>query len=314
MKKILVVFICLIALSFSLCACSNDVGNNGDADNNGNLSTDGGADTNDDATKPDDTNKPDDTDNTPVFDSSSIVGTWQLYSVDFEGKAYALGEELNGEILHANMMVMEFKEDGKGTYSLMVGGNQSPEVFPITWKTESESWIAHINGIDSETTIVDGKLFMNDVYSKMVYIFTKQINNGGVDSGDKIEEENDALNGEYGLNPIVVENISSGVKATYNVGETYNGMLLTSDTISVVLNNGSGTMSYSFERSVTTNITYEVIDDKFIMICEDAVDLFNDGNPQNRYELLMEEIDGKMCFVLTASNIYSIFSYYVIAQ
>ena len=134
------------------------------------------------------------------------------------------------------------------------------------------------------------------------------------DEKEDHEKEDDELNGKYGLNHIVVENISSGSKKTYNVGDTYYGMLLSSDTISVTLNNGSGSMSYAFERSVTTDITYEVIDDKFIMLCEDAVDLFNNGNPQHRYELSIEQIDDKVCFVLTASNVYSIFSYYVIEQ
>ena len=138
------------------------------------------------------------------------------------------------------------------------------------------------------------------------------------DTGTQDEDDKDAsideMNGIYGLYRIVKENISSGEKDVYNVGDNYYGMLLSTNTISVTLNNGTGVMSYAFESSVTTNITYEVIDDKFIMICEDAVDLFNDGNPQYRYELLIEEHDGKICFVLNASNKYSNFSYYVIKQ
>ena len=50
------------------------------------------------------------------------------------------------------------------------------------------------------------------------------------------------------------------------------------------------------------------------MICEDAVDLFNNGNPQTRFELLIEELDGKVCFVLNASGVYDAFSYYVVAK
>lgn len=138
------------------------------------------------------------------------------------------------------------------------------------------------------------------------------------DTGIQGEEEEktsiDEMNGVYGLYRIVVENISSGEKDVYNVGDNYYGMMLSTDTISVTLNNGTGVMSYVFESTVTTNITYEVIDDKFIMICEDAVDLFNDGNAQHRYELLIEEHDGKICFVLNASSKYSNFSYYVIEQ
>ena len=126
--------------------------------------------------------------------------------------------------------------------------------------------------------------------------------------------EADELNGEYGLSHIVVTNISNGQVRTYREGDSYYGMLLSFQTISVTLNNGTGTMSYSFERTVTTNITYEKIDNKFIMICEDAVDLFNNGNPQTRFELLIEELDGKVCFVLTASGVYDVFSYYVVAK
>ena len=308
MKKNILVFILLIALILSLFACSNGAGNNDDAGVNGD------AGINDDTDNNDDTPTKDEDDNPPVLDSTTIVGLWELYSVNSDGKTYALGEELNGEILHADMMVMEFKADGTGVYNMMVAGNQSPAVFAFTWETVNDSWIIHMNGNDIETSIVGANLLMYEAYSKTAYTFTKKTNNGDVGSEDKTEEETDALNGEYGLHHIIVENITSGDKAMYNVGDSYYGMLLSPDTISVMLNNGSGTMSYSFERSVTTNITYEVIDDKFIMICEDAVDLFNNGNPQNRYELLMEEIDGKMCFVLTASSIYSIFSYYVIAQ
>ena len=120
--------------------------------------------------------------------------------------------------------------------------------------------------------------------------------------------------GEYGLHHIVVENISNGQKETYQLGEYYYGMLLSSNTISVTISQGAGVMSYVFEQSITTDITYEVQGDKFIMTCQDAVDLFNDGNPQYRYELSIEEIDNKICFVLTATGKYNIFSYYVIAQ
>ena len=84
---------------------------------------------------------------------------------------------------------------------------------------------------------------------------------------------NDPLNGEYGLHHIVVERISSGEKNTYNVGDTYLGLVMSNSTISVELNNGSGTMTYDFGSVISTNITYEIVDDKFIMICDDAVDI-----------------------------------------
>ena len=132
------------------------------------------------------------------------------------------------------------------------------------------------------------------------------------EEGDPIED--DELNGEYGLSHIVVKNISNGSIRTYRVGDSYYGMLLSFQTIGVNLYNGAGVMSYAFERTVTTNITYEKIDNRFIMICEDPVDVLNTGNPQTRYELAIEELDGKVCFVLTATGVYDIFSYYVIAK
>lgn len=137
---------------------------------------------------------------------------------------------------------------------------------------------------------------------------------GNLKSAGDDSDEASALNGAYTLHHIVVESISGGNKKTYNLGDDYYGMQLRPQSISVSLNNGCGVMSYSFEQSVSTNITYEVVDDKFIMNCEDAVDLFNNGNPQHRFELSIEEIYGKICFVLTASAAYSVFSYYVIEQ
>ncbi len=129
-----------------------------------------------------------------------------------------------------------------------------------------------------------------------------------------ITDTDDEMNGTYGLSHIVAESISNGTENTYRVGEYFFGMLLSSNTITPVLNNGTGTLSYTFGSTVSTNITYEVVDDKFIMVCEDAVDLFNDGNPQSRYELLIEEIDGETYFILKASNGVYNFSYYVVKQ
>ena len=135
-----------------------------------------------------------------------------------------------------------------------------------------------------------------------------------IQDGIDQDKGNYGFDGKYGLNHIVVENISSGEEKIYNLGDSYYGMLLTADRISVELKDGCGVMSYSFEESVTTDITYQVIDEIVFMECEDAVDIFNNGNPQYVYELFIEEIDGKTCLVLTAVNTYSIFSYYVIAQ
>ena len=79
-------------------------------------------------------------------------------------------------------------------------------------------------------------------------------------NGEKVEDEevnsatDDVLNGEYGLHHIVVESISYGTKNTYNIGDTYLGLVMSSNTISVALNNGSGTMTYYFGEVKTTNI------------------------------------------------------------
>ncbi len=132
----------------------------------------------------------------------------------------------------------------------------------------------------------------------------------------KDDEENsatdDELNGEYGLHHIVVERVLTGEKNTYNIGDTYLGLVMSNSTISVALNNGSGTMTYDFGSVITTNITYEVVDGKFIMTCEDAVDILY-GYPEHRYEMTIDEIDGKVCFVLTVSSANSIYTYYVAA-
>jgi hypothetical protein len=136
---------------------------------------------------------------------------------------------------------------------------------------------------------------------------------GGNSEDDKSNSPTiDVLNGEYGLHHIVVEKMSSGEKSTYNIGDTYLGLVMSSSTISIVLNNGSGTMTYDFGSVISTNITYEVVDDKFIMTCEDAVDILY-GYPEHRYEVDIDEIDGNVCFVLTVSSAYSVYTYYVAA-
>ena len=315
MKKNILVFICLFALILSLFACSNDTGNNDDIGINGDTGNNDDTGINGDDNN-DDTPTQDENDNTPVFDGTAIVGLWQLYSVNSEGKIYHLGEVLHGQTLRADMMIMDLKADGTGIYILSIsyGGDPEEEKFNISWETVNESWIVHINGIDSETTLEGNNLIMYEPYNQETFTFIKKSENAGGVEDKTDKDETDELNGEYGLHHIIVENITSGDKRMYNVGDTYYGMLLSADTIHVVLNNRSGVMSYTFESSVTTNIIYDIVDGKFIMTCDDAVDLFNDGNLQYRYEMIIEEIDNKVCFVLTASNGYSIFSYYVIEQ
>jgi hypothetical protein len=58
----------------------------------------------------------------------------------------------------------------------------------------------------------------------------------------------------------------------------------------------------------------KIIDGKFIMHCEEAVDLYNNGNAQKDLELSITEIDGKTCFVLEASNGYYNFTYFIAEQ
>lgn len=135
---------------------------------------------------------------------------------------------------------------------------------------------------------------------------------GNIKCADDKDTPDDVLNGEYGFHHIVVEKILSGEKSTYNIGDTYLGLVMSNSTISVILNNGSGTLTYDFGSVITTNITYEVVNDKFIMTCENPVDILY-GHPENRYEMVIDEIDDKVCFVLTVSSAYSIYTYYVVA-
>jgi hypothetical protein len=306
MKKILAVLICIFVLTFSLISCSGNSNKNDgptDAEGNDNVNSEGNQDSSDSDENGDDQNPGENEDNTPVFDANALVGVWELYCATSKGVTYHIGEEFQSEILRPNIMLLNLNADGTGVYTLSLTYGRdyaAPQNYAISWETSDNCWYVLINGMNNLATIDEGYFVLNDDYNDVDFIFVRRAD--------------DELNGKYGLNHIVVENIASGDKAVYNVGDTYYGMLLSANTISVMLNNGTGSMSYVFERSVTTNITYELIDNKFIMNCGDAVDLFNDGNPQHRYELSIEEINDKMCFVLTASNGYSIFSYYVIEQ
>ena len=129
-----------------------------------------------------------------------------------------------------------------------------------------------------------------------------------------INKNDDSLNGKYGLSHIVIEDIYNSTENICYTGDSFFGMILSPDTISVTLNNGTGVLSYTFESTVTTNITYEIVDDKFIMHCEDAIDLHNDGNPKDVYELFIEEIDGVTYFVLKSQNGNYKFSYCVVKR
>jgi hypothetical protein len=122
------------------------------------------------------------------------------------------------------------------------------------------------------------------------------------------------LRGQYGLSHITAEWIQTGEVREYDIGDFYFGTVLSPDTISVTLNDTTGFMSYNFGQLVATNITYEIIDGKFIMHCEDAVDLYNNGNAQKELELSIVEMDGKTCFVLEASNGYYNFKYFIAEQ
>ena len=121
----------------------------------------------------------------------------------------------------------------------------------------------------------------------------------------------DPLNGSYRLSHIVAERISSGATETYRVGDNFFGTVLSGDTIKVEMFNGTGYLSYTFEETVSTHITYEAEGDTLVMICEDAIDLYNNGNAQSKYVLLKEEVGGETYFVLEASNGIYHFSYYV---
>ena len=68
--------------------------------------------------------------------------------------------------------------------------------------------------------------------------------------------------------------------------------VLSGDTIKVEMFNGTGYLSYTFEETVSTHITYEAKGDTLVMICEDAIDLYNNGNAQSGYILLKEEVGG----------------------
>ena len=114
------------------------------------------------------------------------------------------------------------------------------------------------------------------------------------------------FNGSYELSHVVVINLDK-TKTTYNIGDNFYGMTLTSNMIQAQVKDGTGVMSYNFgQANAITNITYTIEKDKFIMLCEEAVDVYLNGNPQNRFELSIVQ-DGETYLVLTSDN----FSYFV---
>lgn len=99
------------------------------------------------------------------------------------------------------------------------------------------------------------------------------------------------LSGSYVLSHVV-----SGSR-TYNIGDIYAGMTLSSDMIQVALNEGVGNLTVNFASVQTTNITCTIEYDKLIMICENAINLT--GQPLSVYELNIVQ-DGEIYVVLEA--------------
>lgn len=129
----------------------------------------------------------------------------------------------------------------------------------------------------------------------------------GVDSGDgdNSTTDNNELNGSYRLSHIKVGD------SIYNLGDSFFGMTLYPERICTELNDGVGTMSFDFGNYFSTNVSCYIEDNIFVMVCEDEVDLYNNGNKQKELEMSIEEIDDKTYFVLEASNGYYKFSYYI---
>lgn len=85
------------------------------------------------------------------------------------------------------------------------------------------------------------------------------------------------LNGSYTLSHVVSDT------KTYNIGDVYSGMTLSSDMIKVELNNGVGNLTVNFTSLQKTNITCTIEYDKLIMICENSINIT--GRPLSVYEL-----------------------------
>ena len=137
------------------------------------------------------------------------------------------------------------------------------------------------------------------------WVFSGNIKGRDSEGSDNSSTDYSELNGSYRLSHIMVGD------SIYKLGDDFFGMTLYPERICTELNDGVGTMSFDFGNFFVTNITYYVEDNNFVMVCEDEVDLYNDGNKQKELEMSMEEIDGTTYFVLVASNGYNEFSYYI---
>ena len=106
------------------------------------------------------------------------------------------------------------------------------------------------------------------------------------------------LNGSYVFSHIVAGS------STYNIGDTFYGMTLSSDMIVANLTDGVGDLSVNFSMLELTNITCTMEYDKLIMICEHALHI--SSQPSSVYELYIVR-DGDIYLVLEANDM----QYYV---
>ena len=106
------------------------------------------------------------------------------------------------------------------------------------------------------------------------------------------------LNGSYVFSHIVAGSI------TYNIGDTFYGMTLSSDMIVANLTDGVGDLSVNFSMLEFTNITCTMEYDMLIMICEHALHI--GSQPSSVYELYIVR-DGDIYLVLEANDM----QYYV---
>lgn len=120
--------------------------------------------------------------------------------------------------------------------------------------------------------------------------------------------------GTYGLHHITEGPIGGDARDTYYLGDTYYGGVLTEYTIRATINEGEGndTISYDFGTPVHVTCNFVILDGtSAVAYLDSSVDLFNNGNTTDVFYFDIVEVDGKICFVLKASLIYSDFTYYV---
>ena len=106
------------------------------------------------------------------------------------------------------------------------------------------------------------------------------------------------LNGTYALCYVVSNS------RTYNIGDVFAGMTLSDSMIQAELHEGTGKLTINFSSLETTNITCTMEYDKFIMICENAINIT--GQPSSVYQLSIVR-DGSIFLVLEVAGTY----YYV---